>query len=141
MPKRKTTALAAFSAEELTALARCYPTIRRRLAERELGDVLHRSVRRLPAARSRTGRLRVLRRLDAARLLWIHISYAGNLNVHARSAPDVGDESFMTMVRWPFTAWCKPRGRYYPDPVPEPGALLRPRHKTAAPTGTRLNSS
>jgi len=113
MAKRKSTRLDEFTRQQLRELAADYATIRReanKLARMGLARII-----RLPMARSQSERLAVLRKLETKEHLWIRISYAGNLNVCVREAPDVGDgKAYMTVLRRPATEWCIPRGSYTP---------------------------
>ncbi|TAK80081.1 MAG: hypothetical protein EPO20_29600 [Betaproteobacteria bacterium] len=109
--KRQSTQLEDFAPEQLEALAWFYPTIRREL--NRLGEL---TLIRLPEAAEAARRLQILRELEARGDLWIRISYAGNLNVMVRAAPDIGEDgSYLGVLRRSATSWCKPAGRYYPD--------------------------
>lgn len=109
--KRKSTRLEEFSTEQLAMLARLYPTIRRELARQgELSEI------RLPELDEPQQRLEKLRAFVSAGDLWIRISYAGNLNVMVRAAPEVGEDgTYLGVLRTPAADWCVPAGRYYPE--------------------------
>jgi hypothetical protein len=109
--KRQSMPLDAFEPSQLAMLVDVYPTIRREL--HRMGELCQ---VRLPDAVESERRLAILRELEAKGDLCIRISYAGNLNVMARSAPEVGEEgAYLGILRRPATDWCKPAGRYYPD--------------------------
>lgn len=95
--KGKSIKLAEFSELQLEDLADAYPIIRANLAlQGELSTV------RLPDARGRDRRLEELRRREAAGELWIRVSYAGNLNVAALAAPEVGEpDTYIAILKRP----------------------------------------
>ncbi len=105
MAKRKSTKIQEFTPEQLAMLADYYPTIRSKLTE-------HREIvsPKLAEISDRQKRIEALRQLEASGDLWIRISFAGNLNVWARDRDD--RDSYLSILRRPAEAWCKPSGRY-----------------------------
>ena len=89
-PQRKSTLLRDFSTEQLALLVTLYP-----LVQRELGKQGELSTVRLQDIGDADVRLAKLGEMEACGDLWIRISYAGNLNVMARAAPEAGGRRYV----------------------------------------------
>lgn len=93
--KKKSTHLKDFSASELDALAADYDQIRREI-DRLSSDGL--TTVRLPRVANNREQLEELVKFEASGDLWIRISYANNLNVGVKQAPDIEPDSSDTYL-------------------------------------------